>query len=200
MPKRGVRIWRRMRYDARKGLQAAQPIRLTLGVVSAMNPESKTTGWILEVEPQQHSMGARDRLNRQTLLNLSSSHQQSASFTSPGHWAQRRCAAQPGETAVAPSESRRVPAQAGVCHQQDFRWRAVWAERGISAYAGGSDTGLNRIPHTAPGGRVIAVCRNRTLYRSFTGGRLSGTPAGGLVRGGRADWLGPSLFARTVRS
>jgi hypothetical protein len=36
---------------------------------------------------------------------------------------------------------------------------------GISAYAGGSDTGLNRIPHTAPGGRVIAVCRNRTGYR-----------------------------------
>ena len=53
-----------MRYDARKGLQAAQPIRLTLGVVGAMNPESKTTGWIIEVQPQEHSMGARDRLNR----------------------------------------------------------------------------------------------------------------------------------------
>jgi hypothetical protein len=49
-----------------------------------MNRESKTTGWIVEVEPQQHSMGARDRLNRQTLLNRSSSHQQSASFTPPG--------------------------------------------------------------------------------------------------------------------
>jgi hypothetical protein len=34
---------------------------------------------------------------------------------------------------------------------------------GISTYVGGSDTGLNRIPHTTPGGRVIAVCRNRTI-------------------------------------
>jgi hypothetical protein len=58
LPKREVHARRRVRYHAGKGLQAAQPISLTLGVIGAMNRESKTAGWIVEVDPQQHSMGA----------------------------------------------------------------------------------------------------------------------------------------------